>query len=245
MTYVDAQKAFNNRLFKWGERSLKYECGNQFRSLRFMGRREEKARTVLMKLSISDTERLCRALLTRAHPVAAASIYGELDEESKAHFQRFENQISEPVHGAFVSMGMKATRKRLKTLIKKMFKERFPGQKREIGSEAEGLSYLWLSRGWTIVTSFNFGRWEAEVDFSHTVWTGKTVSRAEPGKFNGYNNLGMRINYCANMGFFGGWKDIDDASAEEACGEVLVHCERFFSECDVMLEEMDINALLD
>src|SRR5690606_10603109 len=111
-----------------------------------------------------------------------------------------------------------------------------------IPGEASALRCGMLSRGWTITTRFEFGRWDPEMTCVDDIGTRNVMTKDAPQVLFA-NCFGPTLNYGNEIGSGSGWENIATEHIEPTCLSVMEHCRRMFDVFPLLLEDLDLSLL--
>jgi hypothetical protein len=253
MTLVEAQTVFNIRLYRWAETTLQTEMNSSFPSFKFC--KEGPFRTCLFLKSLDQQSAmvLSRALLLERHKAAAKELNEDVSEEAIVMMRKEEGFRLRTLPGTWEEHGLPsdvedkrklATRRHLKSAVKKHFHEAFGEQCLPLDPlDGKAASvYTMKCRGWLIKTSFDFGGRLPEITFDHNVWTGEWITKENPPVLFA-NCLGFRLNYGNELGIGSGWDNISLEDLEPVCAEIVRHCRRMFEVFPTLMDGLDLELL--
>jgi hypothetical protein len=253
VTYAEAQREFQIRLYRWAKIAQENEIKESFSSFRYVD--EEFARTFLFFRSLDPNSQLVlgQGRLQVRHHEAAKALGEQISLEAQALMRREEafrlRQLPGTWEGAFAPKNeadqpTKATRKQLKKAISGQFEATFANQllPPDPLDRSEAMKFGIKFRGWTINTYFDFGRWAPEISCEHNVWNGQWITKDRPAVLVA-NSLRVQMNYGNEIGIRSGWEEIAVKDIEPTCAEIITHCRMMFDALTNLLEGLELGSL--
>ena len=255
MTYTEAQMEFNLRLYRWSMSALQHEINQSFPSFKFCGDFPSKTLLFLNSLDENSKMMLGNALLLSRHQNyenAPDFLNQPFSDEVLALMRREEalrlkttpSNLTEYFSVKKAPLPAAANRRLLKKKIKEHFLDLY-------GSEClpadpldgkDELLFRMRCCGWIIKTSFDFGRWSPEITYEHIIWTGKWITKEEPGVLFA-NAIGFRLNYGCEIGIGSEWGKITVENIDSVCAEIMGHCQKMFDAFPNLLKGLELENL--
>lgn len=254
MTYTEAQKEFQIRLYHWAQAAQEKEIREDFPNFRYFD--EEFLRRFIFYRSLDPDARklLAKGLIQSCHQEAVKFLGESISLESHSLMNREESfrmrQLPGTWEGQFAPKNeadqpTKATRQQFKKAIRSHFRAAF-GSTLLPPDPLNGKSELVFPtkcRGWIINTQIEFvGRWGLSTFQSHSIWTGKWITKEEPAVLFA-NCIGFGLQYGGAIGIGSIRREILAENIEPTCAEIITHCRIMFDALPTLLEGLELESL--
>ena len=255
MKYSEAQAEFSIRLYRWAKVAQEKEIQDSFPSFQLCSKDGPlKSCRFFQSLDQQQQTDLAQALLHQRHEKAVTTLGEVLSDRSKEMLRRFEdfslrtdpadwNQIpAVEIDGKQTKL---AKRGQIKREIAAQFHAAFGNQclpEDVLDRKNDGPQFGIKCRGWTIQTSFEFGRWKPEIYQAHNIWNGKWITNDQPAVLLG-NSLEIGLSYGSVIGIGSSWSYLTEEDVKPACAAVIEHCKRMFEAFPELLKGLDLELL--
>lgn len=254
MKFREAKECFEVRLYQWAQSELVAEGGRSFSAFASCNGFPMKVGLFFETLSAQERLLFGSALLQRRHQEAVA-ILGEasapeyvdilrrFDRWTTLSIPHSDKLLATTLEGEFPTQ--MASRRCLKKAMKDHYLRAFGGDQLPhdpLEPKAEGIRVRSKCRGWVVVTTFEFGRWQPEITYEHDIWTGQWITKESPPVLFA-NCIGFRLNYGIELGVGSGWDRLREDQVNPACVEIVEHCRRMFVRFPVLLEGLELESL--
>lgn len=253
MTYHEAQTEFYIRLYHWVKTALEKEIQEGFPRFRDFNNQASITCRFFQTINKDSQDVFSRGLLQTRHQLLLqtrrqheVNALGEVIPPEFAVLARreedFQRESAIAQWKSLSASGVErtlATRRDLKKAIKAHFRAAFADKCLPPDPYyGKDVVFQMPCNGWIINTFFDFGRWEPEISYSHSIWTGKLVTKDEPDVF-----LGHHLNYGNEIGIGSGWREIAVEDVDRTCLIVVEHCRIMFDALPVLLKDLDLQLL--
>jgi hypothetical protein len=253
VTYAEAQKEFQIRLYRWAKTAQEEELEGDFPNFRYFDEEFQRRFLFMGTLDRPSQFSLCRAWLKNRHQEAATALGDTVSLDEQTLMRKEEafrlRQAPGTWEGRFTPKNEseqppKANRKQLKKAIRDIFNAAFgslflpPNPLDKSGD----MTFRIKCCGWIINTSFDFGRWEPEISHHQSIWTGKWITKEEPAVLLA-NALRIQMNYGNELGLGSTRRAILAENIEPTCAEIIAHCRIMFDAFPKLLEGLELESL--
>ncbi len=247
MTYTEAKREFDIRLYRWAKPILCREIAEDFPSFRLCKSGPAQTCRFFRKLSEHEQMDFACGLLQRRHADAVKALNEPISTAGLALLNREVDFWAMDPERFWLSPEDEKRIVKARQLRKAMashFKTAFGGEclPRYPHDKKGDFVFRMSCRGWIITTWFFFGRWGPEISYDHHIWTGKWVTPQEPEVLP-YNRIGSGNSYGNDIGIGTRWDYLMEEDLEPACAEVIEHCRRFFAVVPKLLEGLELESL--
>jgi hypothetical protein len=250
MNYLEAQTEYSIRLYRWASIAQKKEMENNFKNFHLCKGWPQKTCLFLESLDQKARAQLGEALLRKRHQYAVQVLGETISTDGCEMLQREETFRLEKSawerasSGGEASKSVLATRQQLKKGIITHFRDAFGGEclpLDPLGGKKDARFFM-KCHGWIIRTWFEFGRWEPEISYQHSVWTGKWITKEQPEVLPA-NCIGVGQNFGNEIGIGSGWEKVLNKDIEKTCASVIAHCHEMFQCYSHILDGLDLHLL--
>lgn len=250
MTYSEAKAEFDLRLYHWAKAKLSHEVESGFTS--FCPELWPACR-FFQSLTSEEKQALKMAVLQQKHPISAKSPREDFPSQGARLLNRMDEFCSQEkrLRDFAYYRGIETERERfprakdLRKMVTSHFKNAFGAQCTPLTEQERrggGLSFKIKLAGWSVMTDFDFGRWAPHIEYGHSIWTGKWITKEEPAVLFA-NCLGFRLSYARELGLGAIWDNLSVDEAELACREVSGHCQTMFEALPELLNGLEQQSL--
>lgn len=247
MTYTEAKREFDIRLYRWARPILLREIAGDFPSFKLCKTGPAQPCRFFRKLTAHEKVDFADGLLQRRHAEAVKALNEPISTAGLALLNREVDFWAIDPERFWLSPEDEKRVVKARQLRKAMssrFKAAFGSECLPRGPlDGKGdLVYRMPCRGWIIRTWFFFGRWGPEISYFHNIWTGKWITREEPEVLPA-NCIGFGDSYGNTIGIGTCWDYLFEEDVEPACAAVIEHCSRFFEAAPKLLDGLELETL--
>jgi hypothetical protein len=136
----------------------------------------------------------------------------------------------------------------LMKVMKAKYLHVFDGQSPEpYAADGEpGFAFKTRCCGWILTTSFDFGRQEDWIEYSHDIESEDMfVQRSPRGKCQEFLRIGRNVSFCSWMGIDAvtQWRQITNNEVELSCGGAIKFCQQFFDIAPKLLKGLEFDKI--
>ena len=249
MKLQEAKSEFEIRLYYSGKAELERELSESFPSLRLCKTGGlADYRDFVSALPVDEKHRFAfsfqrwryrEALLAKGETINPDDddVYTRLRACPRS-LEKFIQELNQKKkEGEKVKFARKTTiRKQMSRHFVKAFGSRCVGLETLVS--APELSFTIPFGNWAIATSFLWGRWESEIEYTQAV-----IDREKVDQYGNPSVVGYGISWASWLGISGGtnWLYVTDNEVEPICQQVIDLCGRFFDAAPRLLKGLELD----